>query len=164
MTRNEKGFDLSTADQLEAIRYLAQEMIACTKAQPSNAERPTRSVDKRRTPGSFGYVPLAEEIYNERALRQKFFDADFFAEPAWDMILDLFIQMHRKRQISVTSACIASRVPPTTALRWINVLVSRGLVERVSDPTDARRALLQLAQPTLLKLNEYFKAIDDRRL
>jgi DNA-binding MarR family transcriptional regulator len=47
--------------------------------------------------------------------------------------------------VSVSSLCIAAAVPTTTALRWIKQLADRGLLERRSDPADARRAFIALA-------------------
>lgn len=88
---------------------------------------------------------LAERLYAGRRRRQAFFDNDFFAEPAWDILMDLYIAAARGRgPISITSACLATCVPPTTALRWIATLERKGLVERHDDPHDHRRAFLRL--------------------
>ena len=43
------------------------------------------------------------------------------------------------KRVSVTSLCIASGVPPTTALRWIAQMSEAGLLERVEDEADRRR-------------------------
>ncbi len=58
-------------------------------------------------------------IIRQRQLRARFFDGELFADPAWDMLLDLTAARVEARRVSVTSLCIASGVPPTTALRWI---------------------------------------------
>ena len=88
---------------------------------------------------------LALAIYRDRAERARELPAELLGEPAWDILLDLFIHRRRGRRISVTSACTASRVPPTTALRWIAMLVEIGLVLREEDLTDKRRAFLGLS-------------------
>ena len=88
---------------------------------------------------------LALAIYRDRAARAQELPAELLGEPAWDILLDLFIHGRRGRRISVTSACTASRVPPTTALRWIAMLVEIGLVSREEDLTDKRRAFLSLS-------------------
>ncbi len=65
----------------------------------------------------------AKEYYRKRRLRERMFgNPDLFADPAWDILIDLFIASEEGRKISVSSACIASAVPTTTALRWIKIL------------------------------------------
>jgi DNA-binding MarR family transcriptional regulator len=71
--------------------------------------------------------------------------ADLFGEPVWDLVLDLFIAQAEGRRTCVSSACIGAAVPSTTALRWIKELESRGILQRESDPADARRTFLALA-------------------
>ena len=58
--------------------------------------------------------------------------------------------------MAVTSACIGSGVPSTTALRWLNVLEARGLVEREEDNADARRSFVRLTPRGQALMREYF--------
>lgn len=98
---------------------------------------------------------LAQEEYRERLRRKKFFDADLFGEPAWDILLDLFLCHVEGRRITITSACIASSVPSTTALRWIALLQERGLIQRESDILDRRRSWIDLTPQGYQKIGEY---------
>lgn len=76
----------------------------------------------------------ALEILDVRKRRETVLGDDLFGEPAWDLMLDLFVQHVERQKTSSTSAAIAARVPPTTALRYLNSLVRKGLVMRhVSD-------------------------------
>ena len=59
-------------------------------------------------------------------------------------------------RVSVTSLCIASGVPPTTALRWIGQMTEAGLLERVEDDSDRRRAFIQLADKAADAMARYF--------
>ena len=93
-----------------------------------------------------------------RRLRKSHFDADLFADPAWDMLLDLFIQRSVGQRVAITSACIASSVPSTTALRWIAQLESRGLLFREEDPSDGRRAFVGLTRKGELAVTRYLIA------
>ncbi|WP_029005570.1 response regulator [Azorhizobium doebereinerae] len=79
-----------------------------------------------------------------RADRDAIFQAGLFSDPAWDMLLDLAVAEATNRPISVTSLCIASGVPTTTALRRIDDLKEAGLLDRVPDPGDRRRILVKL--------------------
>lgn len=89
---------------------------------------------------------LAERIYDGRRRRVRFLDDDLFGEPAWDMLLDLFINHARKQRVPTTSLCIASQAPTTTALRWISILEQRGLVRRFSSERDQRVHYVELEE------------------
>jgi DNA-binding transcriptional ArsR family regulator len=99
---------------------------------------------------------LLRRIIRQRQLRARFFDGDLFADPAWDMLLDLTAARAEHKRVSVTSLCIASGVPPTTALRWIGQLTGAGLIERVEDDRDRRRAFLVLTDHAANQMAQYF--------
>ncbi|MEZ5749805.1 MAG: winged helix DNA-binding protein [Caenibius sp.] len=99
---------------------------------------------------------LVRKIIRQRQLRARFFDGDLFADPAWDMLLDLTAARVEHARVSVTSLCIASGVPPTTALRWISQMTEAGLLERVEDETDRRRAFIALTDRAADAMARYF--------
>ncbi|MFT3965164.1 MAG: hypothetical protein QM690_04730 [Sphingobium sp.] len=74
-----------------------------------------------------------------RRAREMVFGSDLFSDPAWDMLLDLYVSLCRERAVSITDLCIASSAPMTTGLRWISILEHRGLIVRQADPSDRRR-------------------------
>ncbi|PNU06161.1 winged helix DNA-binding protein [Novosphingobium guangzhouense] len=103
------------------------------------------------------WVELARQTYDDRRRRTKIFRSeDLFGEPAWDILLDLFIAAKERRRVSVTSACIGSAVPSTTALRWIAILEKQGLLMREADPGDARRVYVKLSARGYAAMLEYF--------
>lgn len=79
-----------------------------------------------------------------RADRAAIFDANLFSDPAWEMMLDLAVAEVSERPISVTSLCIASGAPTTTALRRIDELREAGLVAKMPDARDKRRIVVRL--------------------
>lgn len=99
---------------------------------------------------------LVRRIIRQRQLRARFFDAGLFADPAWDMLLDLTAARVEHTRVSVTSLCIASGVPPTTALRWIGQLTEAHLLERVEDETDRRRVFISLTDRAADAMARYF--------
>ncbi|MBV1691291.1 MarR family winged helix-turn-helix transcriptional regulator [Novosphingobium sp. G106] len=113
-------------------------------ALPMSAPEAENSIRDQETPsnlagsGDAHLIDFAESLYRSRQRRAHFFPQDLLGEPGWDLLLDLFIQHSRRHLISTTSACIASGVPPTTALRWISVLEARGLVTRTKADGDHR--------------------------
>jgi len=99
---------------------------------------------------------LIRGIIRQRQLRARFFDAGLFADPAWDILLDLAAARAEGKRVSVTSVCIASGVPPTTALRWIAQMTEAGLLERVEDVADRRRAFVALTSRAADAVARYF--------
>ncbi len=102
---------------------------------------------------------LVRRIIRQRQLRARFFDGDLFGDPAWDMLLDLTAARAEHARVSVTSLCIASGVPPTTALRWIGQMSEAGLLERIEDETDRRRAFITLTDKAADSMARYFAEI-----
>jgi DNA-binding MarR family transcriptional regulator len=92
-----------------------------------------------------------------RRLRGDYLPAELFADPAWDILLDLMAARLEGRKVAVSSLCIAAAVPPTTALRWIAVLTERGLLRRVADPNDGRRINMELSGETARALGAYVR-------
>jgi DNA-binding transcriptional ArsR family regulator len=92
-----------------------------------------------------------------RRLRTHYFRADLFADPVWDMLLDLMAARLEGKKVAVSSLCIAAAVPPTTALRWLNVLTDGRLVVRIADPEDGRRVHIELADATARALAAWLR-------
>ena len=99
---------------------------------------------------------IVRQIIRQRQLRARFFDAGLFADPAWDILLDLTAALAEEKRVSVTSLCIASGVPPTTALRWIAQMTEAGLLERIEDEADRRRAFITLSIAAASGMARYF--------
>ena len=96
--------------------------------------------------------------YKHRQERKLFFNfKDLLGEPCWDILLDLTAAALARRPISVTSACIASGVPQSTALRWINALEQNGLIERCPDPIDKRRTNVAITAEGLATMEGYYR-------
>ncbi|MBX7483738.1 hypothetical protein [Qipengyuania qiaonensis] len=114
-----------------------------------------RMEDRPRLPDS----SIIRKLIKARQLRARYFDVELFADPAWDILLDLSAARSERRRVSVTSLCIAAGVPATTALRWIGQMVDSELLVRVSDPHDRRRAYIALADNTADTMARYFTEV-----
>jgi hypothetical protein len=104
-------------------------------------------------------APQIRAVIRARRMRAQFFGPELFADPAWDMLLDLFAAGIERRRVSVSSLCIAAAVPPTTALRWIGTLNEAGLFERQADPSDRRRAYIGLSAKAVEGMRSYAGAV-----
>ncbi|MEZ0244384.1 MAG: hypothetical protein ACAH11_13490 [Sphingomonas sp.] len=162
--------DATRESEDERLRKLNEEVarIADTLARLTRGEGEARSGVRDpgigyRGPGDGDEPPVTpQEIraaIRSRRLRGQFFQGELFADPAWDMLLDLYAAELERRQVSVSSLCIAAAVPPTTALRWIGTLHDAGLFERKADPSDRRRAYIVLSQKGLDGMRAYIAAV-----
>ena len=106
---------------------------------------------------------LIKQIVRDRRLRSKYFAEELFADPAWDILLDLTMARAEHRRVSVSSLCIAAGVPPTTALRWVAQMVESGLLERMQDQEDKRRAFNALSDRSADAMARYFAEIESSR-
>lgn len=111
---------------------------------PSNAPRPVTEQQLRL-------------ILKARRNRAQFFDGDLFADPAWDMLLELYAAKLGQRRMSVSSLCVGAAVPATTALRWLQTLEKKGLVVRTADPYDGRRVFVSLSETAVEGMAAYFE-------
>ena len=87
---------------------------------------------------------LANEELRERSRRTAHFPEALFGEPAWDILLDLYVHACKRQEVSVTSACLAAQVPPTTGLRWVGLLEAEGYIARRPSQKDRRIVILDL--------------------
>lgn len=78
-----------------------------------------------------------------RSRRDALFHKGDLADPAWDMLIALYLADDEAAHRSIISLCDASRLPQSTALRWVNRLCDAKLVYREPDPTDRRRVYLR---------------------
>ncbi|MBO9580451.1 MAG: response regulator [Sphingobium sp.] len=81
-------------------------------------------------------------LLRNEAKRRKLGGGVLFGDPAWDLLLDLLLAKLEGRTVSVSSACIASGAPTTTALRLINRLIEENILYREQDARDGRRNFL----------------------
>lgn len=105
---------------------------------------------------------LAERIHESRIARLKHFDKEIFGEPGWDMLMAVYIAHARGYRMTVTDVCFESRVPQTTALRWLSYIENAGLVERKKKRLpDGRTVLVSLTPEGVAQVNRYLETADE---
>ena len=105
-------------------------------------------------------IAVLRRIIRERRVRERYFKEVRFGEPAWDIILDLTLAWFEGKSVAVSSLCIASGVPMSTAMRWINDMIEAGLINRWVDPVDGRRNLMQISPATRDAMLRYLAALN----
>ena len=155
--------DVASDNNAERLRQLSEEVsrIASTLARLSTGPgAPVRAVEQ---PAVGDVPPLSADtvrsVIRARRLRARYFRDELFADPAWDMLLDLLQAEIAQLRVPVSSLCIAAAVPATTALRWLKTMVSEGLFVRRADPHDGRRVFVELAPEASQALRRYFAEV-----
>lgn len=146
------------ADELMAIAARLREAAeAGPGAEPGDPSAPA----PRAARPARNHLALARKAYALRRKRVSLFgNPDLFGEPAWDILLDLYIAAGEGKPVSVSSACIGSAAPATTGLRWLGVLADEGLVVRENDAEDHRRVLVRLTPSGAAAMDKFFDAVD----
>jgi len=96
----------------------------------------------------------AVQIVLARRKRIELFGPTMFREPAWDMLLALYLASENQR-LTIGRLTEAAGIPTTTALRWIQYLVDQRLVVRESHPTDARSVFVELSGKGKARIDLY---------
>lgn len=130
-------------------------VLAALSAEPGAAGSAAGALADAEEAESGVDPAFVRSIIQARRLRDRFFPAGLFADPAWDMLLDLMAARLEGKAVAVSSLCIAAAVPSTTALRWIKMLTDQGLVRRLADPQDGRRVYIELGEETARRLACY---------
>lgn len=104
-----------------------------------------------------GLLEFAAALHTERGQRSWNLEPSIFGEPAWDLLLALYVAHGRGYTMKVTDACQESRVPPTTSLRWIDALGKLGYVARSNHPLDRRVQIVRLTPEAIEQMGAHLK-------
>lgn len=99
----------------------------------------------------------AAHLKDARRFRRDIFGEDMFGEPAWEMLLSLYVVDKDVRRLSVGQLTRAGHAPQTTNLRWINFLEEQELVRRTKTIHDHRVALVELTHHGRNLMDRYFR-------
>lgn len=97
---------------------------------------------------------VAKRLAKIRRSKKSILTSPIFVEPAWDMMLDLFVAQSMKRDIGLTSVAMASGVPLSTALRHLRVMEMQELVKRYPDEKDGRVCNVRLTDKAVSQMRD----------
>jgi len=182
LVHNHPGGDATPSeDDIEATRKLDQigraldieilDHIIVTATHLHHLIRDRRSGARRVKPASFilrsDAAPEdeandracrnAETVLRRRILRRQLVGSpELFGEPAWDMLIDLFIHACKGQQLSMSSLCATAGIPTSSAMKLAQRLCEAGILERTPDIFDGRRTLMKIAPEVAHRLRAYF--------
>jgi len=159
----ERANDVSKDPGAERLRQLSDEVsrIAATLARLSTVPASSHSELRKPVEDDVPDVPVeaVRSVIRARRLRNRYFAEDLFADPAWDMLLDLLQAEIAQLRVPVSSLCIAAAVPATTALRWLKSMTDKGIFVRRADPHDGRRVFVELSREASISMRRYFAEV-----
>lgn len=145
-------------DSPERMLLNAETLIAAASAAVSKA---LNHIDPARQSPSVKADPVdiqtlaatARRLIVERRMRDRLLNTpELFGEPAWDILLDLFVAHVSGQLVSTSNACISSTAPATTGLRYLKALEDKKLIERVRHQSDGRVVYVSLTQNAVTQM------------
>ena len=88
---------------------------------------------------------FARQTLTERRERDRYFDPMVFSNPAWDILLALYVASAEGRVQSVLDCCAAAPVAQGVALRWLAYLKREEMVIETPDPARLGRTVICLS-------------------
>jgi len=117
-----------------------------------------RSPDPARPEARDVALENAKATLRRRMLRGQLFGApELFGDPAWEMLIDIFIHEREGNPLPVSSLCVSPSIPMSSALRLCQKLCDAGIIYRIPDPSDGRRSFVSLAPEIAHRINAYFE-------
>ncbi len=94
---------------------------------------------------------VAERLYMERRRRDEYFPVGLFGEPAWDLLLSLFIAGDDGREVPLEEAYRSAKVDPEDGPALIEKLIEKNLIAR----SRTRRNTIMLTAHGMDRLSDY---------
>jgi len=96
-----------------------------------------------------------------RRVRDHVFAGAELSDPRWEMLQDMEAVALEgyARPVSVSSLCLASQVPSTTALRALTCMTEAGWLRQVQAPTNQRRRYVMLSDRAVEAFGRYREAV-----
>ncbi|WP_244646859.1 MarR family winged helix-turn-helix transcriptional regulator [Sphingomonas sp. CFBP 8760] len=116
-------------------------------------------MDEPAAPPQSPRIDAVRELIDQRRLRHRFLPSELFHEPAWDMLLVLYVCWHENRVINVKALVGLVGAPVTTGQRWIDHMSKLGLVIRTADMIDRRRIEVSISDTGRRLLEQYLGEI-----
>lgn len=157
MREDDEEANSDLADVLQGEMLAAGRTALAQLREDSEGYAASPSGDELSSPAAS--AATIRDIIRARRLREELFGSAIFADPAWDILLDLTAAKMEGRSVAVSSLCIAAAVPATTALRWIKQLTDGGFLRRVADPDDGRRVFIEMTDRASAAMDIYLRAL-----
>ena len=93
-----------------------------------------------------------------RAMRTELFDSSLFSDPAWDILLDLFLAELEDRKRSLVDLTESTHAPQSTVARWLVALENCDLVLTRNDETSSMDLDVKLTSGAVERMRELVRS------
>ncbi|MGU3389297.1 hypothetical protein [Sphingomonas sp. M1A8_2b] len=147
---------------VELIKDLTAKLSAVAEEFNGRVAHAAEQAPADDDPNEAALVDHAQMVLQERRMRRQFLPGELFHEPAWDMMLALFVSRDERLPMNIKALVSMSDAPVTTSQRWIEHLHKLKLIDRVIDPTDRRRVEISLSHTGDQAMKAYLRALKRR--
>jgi hypothetical protein len=145
--------------QLEQLHSLLPLLSRQAQEAQRTCEEAARALTTAAQEEIFCHGTAVRTILHGREIRAQFMPADWFCDPAWDLLLRLY-EAHADRRTTTMGELIdLTRLKATTASRWVDIIVGKGWATRRRCPRDHRRVFVQLTETGIDAMERYFEAL-----
>ena len=118
--------------------------------------------------GSRSLAPDRQQLHSRalrelgsRRAREQYFGRQLFGEPAWEILLALYINEDVGARLTTSKLAEFVALPMSTVIRWLGALEQAALVGRDDHPTDRRMVFIRLLDQGRKALDTYFGSMPD---
>ena len=152
-----QGGNHAAGGQGETIRHLVKELMGKARELQSSFDHMVQSGSELDL-SNLARAEAIRKMVRIRARRNEYFPVGLFADPAWDILLNLYASYLEQRREAIGGLVSMAGVPPTTGLRWVHKLVEEGMIVIHDDPFDQRRKYVELTEGALASIDRYFRS------
>lgn len=106
---------------------------------------------------------ILTRIIRARRRREELLSPELFADPAWDILLQLYVGRLTGAAVQAAELALPSSVPESTLGRWIGKLEEDGWIRRMPGPDNAGGARLELSARGAAAMQSWVKDLAENR-
>lgn len=142
---------MTPAARLSKISHELDLLVSELERETVSATHPERQPDIPEMPRLRRYLKMRRE-------RERLFPK-LFGDPAWDMLLLLYVYRAARVPLQVSAIAGLANVPGTTSLRYLDLMIEQQLINRTPDPKDRRRIWLTMTPKAVTLLEQWLTAL-----
>ena len=152
-----RGIPMDRTEKTRRLNAIAEELVHLIDFEAQDiAFREIDDLHIERTTAHERMTLRALRMIEERRRRNTVFGAEYFGEPAWDLLLELFVSHQRGERVAQKVVALGAQLPSSTMSRYIAILEQAGMVIREKSVQDSRVTYVFLSDIAVAKFRDLF--------